>query len=80
VAARLARALVAAEGVERVYSAVVGHGTPHFHQHLFPRYPGTPEDVEWVEVDEWGGAPHGGAEGIAALVERLRRTLRARGD
>ena len=71
-AARLARALTEAGGAEWVYAAVVGTGVPHFHLHLVPRYPGTPRELAWHEVDEWEGGPHGGAEEIAELVERLR--------
>jgi histidine triad (HIT) family protein len=71
-AARLARALTQAGGAEWVYAGVIGTGVPHFHLHLLPRYPGTPNEVAWHQVDEWDGGPHGGAEEIAALVERLR--------
>jgi diadenosine tetraphosphate (Ap4A) HIT family hydrolase len=74
-AARLARALTEAGGAEWVYSAVIGSGVPHFHLHLFPRYPGTPREVAWYEVDEWEGAPHGGAEEIAVLVGHLRTRM-----
>ena len=52
--------------------AVIGTGVPHFYLHLLPRYPGTPREVSWHEVDEWDGGPHGGAEEIAELAERLR--------
>lgn len=71
-AARLAQALTRAAGAEWVYAAVIGTGVPHFHLHLVPRYPGTPPDVAWYEVDEWADAPHGGAEEIGRLVERLK--------
>lgn len=71
-AARLARRLTEAGGAEWVYSAVIGTGVPHFHLHLVPRYAGTPREVAWHEVDEWDGGPHGGAEEIAELAERLR--------
>jgi histidine triad (HIT) family protein len=74
-AARLARALTEAGGAEWVYSAVIGTGTPHFHLHLVPRYPDTPREVAWHEVDEWEGGPHGGAEEIAKLVEQLRTRI-----
>jgi diadenosine tetraphosphate (Ap4A) HIT family hydrolase len=43
--ARASRALAGAlraEGVERVHVAVIGLGGDHFHQHLYPRYPGAP--------------------------------------
>jgi histidine triad (HIT) family protein len=69
--ARLASALTEKAGAEWVYSAVIGTGASHFHQHLLPRYPGTPRDVPWHAIDEWEGAPRGGAEEIAALVTKL---------
>jgi histidine triad (HIT) family protein len=72
VAARLAHALRASEAVERVYAAVIGTHVPHFHLHLLPRYEDTPAEVRWYAVDEWEGAPRGGPDQIAALVERVR--------
>jgi histidine triad (HIT) family protein len=60
------------EGAEHVYAAVIGHGADHLHLHLIARYPGTPREYWWVRVDEWPGAPRGGAQEIAALGERLR--------
>jgi histidine triad (HIT) family protein len=74
-AARLARALTEAGGADWVFSAVIGTGTPHFHLHLLPRYPGTPRDVPWHSVDEWEGGSHGGALEIAELVARLQTSL-----
>lgn len=74
-AARLARALTETGGAEWVYSAVIGTGTPHFHLHLLPSYPGTPRDVPWHSVDEWEGGRHGGAHEIAELVARLQTSL-----
>ena len=71
-AARLARALVEAGDAEWVYSAVIGTRTPHFHQHLLPRYPGTPDDVPWHSIDEWKGAKRGGAAEISELADRLK--------
>src|SRR5436190_1593310 len=50
--ARVSRALRHRTGVERVYSAVIGHGADHLHVHVFPRYEGTPREVVWVAVDE----------------------------
>jgi diadenosine tetraphosphate (Ap4A) HIT family hydrolase len=73
--ARLARALRAVLDLERVYSAVIGHHVPHLHVHLFPRYRGTPDDLEWFRVDEWEDAPRGGPSEIAETVDRLRRAL-----
>jgi diadenosine tetraphosphate (Ap4A) HIT family hydrolase len=74
-AARLARALSDVGGAERVFSAVVGTGVPHFHQHLLPRYPDTPPDVPWHSVDDWEGATRGDPASIAELVSRLRADL-----
>jgi len=52
-AARTAAAALRAElDVEHVFSAVIGRGVPHFHQHVFPRHRGTPEDVPWHAGDE----------------------------
>jgi diadenosine tetraphosphate (Ap4A) HIT family hydrolase len=76
--ARAARALAGAlqaEGVERVHVAVIGLGANHFHQHLYPRYPGVPSDTPWMAVDDLPNAPHGTADEIASLVERLRTHL-----
>ena len=74
-AARLARPLRAATSAERIYTAVLGHHSPHFHLHLFPRYPGTPEEYRFLDVDEWPGAPRGGAPEIAAFVVSLRDAI-----
>jgi diadenosine tetraphosphate (Ap4A) HIT family hydrolase len=60
------------EGAERVHVAVIGLGVEHFHQHLYPRYPGVPPGTSWMAVDELPDAPHGDAEEIAAFVTRLR--------
>jgi diadenosine tetraphosphate (Ap4A) HIT family hydrolase len=74
-AARLAQALTEVGGADWVFAAVLGTAVPHFHLHVLPRYPGTPEDLPWHAVDEWEGAPHGGAEEIMDLVGRLRAAL-----
>ena len=74
---RASRALRRREGVERVYSAVIGHHVDHLHVHLLPRYAGTPPDVPWTAVDEWEGGPHGGAAEIADVVAELRAHLAA---
>jgi diadenosine tetraphosphate (Ap4A) HIT family hydrolase len=75
---RASRALAGAlraEGAERVHVAVVGTVSDHFHQHLFPRYPGVPTGTSWIALDELADAPHGGADEIARLTERLRLHL-----
>ena len=71
----IARAL-REQGVDRVHLAVIGLGVPHFHLHLYPRYPGVPIETPWMQVDALPDAPHGGAEEIAAFVERLREQSR----
>ncbi len=73
--ARASRAVAGAlrvEGAERVHVAVIGLGVPHFHQHLYPRYPGVPPETPWMSVDELPEAPHGDGAAIAALADRLR--------
>jgi diadenosine tetraphosphate (Ap4A) HIT family hydrolase len=71
-AAALGGALRRVTKAERLYSAVIGHHSAHFHLHLFPRYPGTPAELSWTECDEWPGCPRGAAPEIAAFVEQLR--------
>ena len=76
--ARASRALGAglrAEGVERVHVAVIGLLVNHFHQHLYPRYPGVPPGTAWMSVHELTESPHGDAADITAFVERLRKRL-----
>ena len=60
-----------------VFSAVVGMGIPHFHQHLFARHPGTPARYGWLEGDEWPDAPRGTTAAVVELCERLRPYLRS---
>lgn len=74
--ATLARALRELTQAERLYSAVIGHHSAHFHLHLFPRYPGTPSDLDWLEADGWEGCPRGGAEPIAEFTQRLQNLIR----
>ena len=73
--ATLARALVASEGAEHVYSAVIGHHVAHLHVHLLPRYPGTPREYWFLELGGWPAAPKGGPDEIAAVAGRLRAAL-----
>jgi diadenosine tetraphosphate (Ap4A) HIT family hydrolase len=73
--ARLSRALKASEKAEHVYAFVLGDHVPHLHVHVVPRYPGAPREFWGVRVDDWPDAPHGGAEEIAALCDRLRRAF-----
>jgi diadenosine tetraphosphate (Ap4A) HIT family hydrolase len=73
--ARLSRALTATEGAEHVYMFVLGHGVPHLHLWVVPRYPGTPREYWGMRVDEWPEAPRGGPDQIAALCDRIRAYL-----
>jgi diadenosine tetraphosphate (Ap4A) HIT family hydrolase len=72
-ASRVVAQALRAEGIERVHVAVIGLGVDHFHQHLYPRYPGVPAGTSWMDVDGLPDAPHGGADDIEAFVERLRQ-------
>lgn len=69
---KLARALMQTEGVEHVYSFVIGDGVPHVHVHVIGRYPGAPREYWGAKVDEWPGAPRGGEAEIAQVAARLR--------
>ena len=69
--ARWSRALKSL-GAERVYVAVVGHGVPHLHVNLLPRWPGTPDTVPWCTVDDWTGAARIDFSEAGAFVARLR--------
>jgi diadenosine tetraphosphate (Ap4A) HIT family hydrolase len=72
---RVARALMHTEGVEHVYSFVIGDGVPHLHVHVIGRYPGAPREYWGPRVDEWPAAPRGGAREIAQVAERIRAYL-----
>jgi histidine triad (HIT) family protein len=72
---RVARALIDAEGVEHVYSFVIGDHLPHLHVHLFGRYPGTPREYWGLKLDEWPQAPRGTESEIAKVAERVRSAL-----
>jgi len=74
-ASRTIAAALRAEGVERVHVAVIGLGVPHFHQHLYPRYPGVSAGTSWMDVDRLPDAPHGGPSEIAAFTDRLRKHI-----
>ena len=73
--ATLGRGLRSLTNAERLYSAVIGHHSPHFHLHLFPRYPGTPSQYSFLHVDEWEGSPTGDAQQITSFVAQLRKHL-----
>ena len=74
-ATRLARALMASPEVDHVYSFVIGHGVPHFHMHIIPKYVGAPREYWGPRVDEWPDAPRGGVDAIERYCERLRERL-----
>ncbi|PFN05135.1 MULTISPECIES: HIT family protein [Bacillus cereus group] len=70
---RVSRALKECEGAEHIYAFVSGNGANHMHMHLIPRYPNTPQEF-WspAKIASWEGAPHGQAEQIQKLCERIR--------
>lgn len=74
--ARLSRALREL-GAERVYVAVIGHHVPHLHVHVVPRWPETPADIRWVEVDSWPGARRGTFDQAAAFTATIGEQLGA---
>ena len=71
---RLSAALKA-EGADPVYLAGIGHAVPHLHIHLIPRWPETPTEISWINVDDWEGARRGGAEVVNEWTVRLRNRL-----
>jgi histidine triad (HIT) family protein len=70
-AARAARALQA----EHVYSSVIGHRIDHLHLHLIPRYPDTPPEYWWPNLDDWPDAPMGGSTEVTRLMDEIRARL-----
>ena len=67
---RLARGLRFELDADYVHSFVAGIAVPHFHEHVFVRHAGTPEQYEWYQ--QWPNAPQGN---IPALAERLGNYL-----
>jgi histidine triad (HIT) family protein len=59
-------------GAEHVYVLRLGHVVPHLHIHLVPRWPETPADVPWTQVDEWDGARRGDFAFATRFVQELR--------
>jgi len=57
---RVARALLETQGMDHIYTIVLGDGVPHVHVHVIGRYPGAPRTYWGPRVDEWPEAP--GAE------------------
>lgn len=72
---RAAHGLRTELAAEFVFSAIVGKGVAHFHQHLFVRHAGTPAEYDWMAGDEWPDAPRGTAPEIAELCARLRNHI-----
>lgn len=75
VAARAARGLRTELNADFVFSAVVGTGVAHFHQHVFARHPGTPAEYRWMASHDWPDAPRNTEQQIADLCGRLRSYL-----
>lgn len=67
-----ARAIRVEFNAEYVFSGVIGLGVAHFHEHVWPRHPGTPERIEWHAVDEWDDAPRAAGAELEEICERLR--------
>ena len=72
---RSARGLRAELAATHVFSAVIGTGVAHFHQHVFARHPQTPDTHSWMDSHEWPSAPRGDEAELAALCRRLARHL-----
>lgn len=72
---RATRGIRAELAPEFVFTAMVGLGIPHFHQHVIPRYQGTPAEYPWMQSTDWSGAPHGDNNAIADLASRLQPYL-----
>jgi len=77
-AARRAAIAVRAElDPEHVFSAVIGMGIPHFHQHVFPRHRGVPDETPWHDSAHAPEAKRGDLAEVTALADRLRRYFTA---
>ena len=72
---RVAKALLHTEGMEHIYSFVIGDGVPHIHVHVIGRYPGAPREYWGSKVDEWPDAPKGDGQKIAEVATRVRNFL-----
>ena len=72
---RLSQALKVVQRAEHVYMFVIGHGVPHLHVHLLPRYPGTPREYWGVNIDEWPEAPQGRLKDIEKICTLLKGYL-----
>jgi histidine triad (HIT) family protein len=72
---RVANALIQTQGMEHIYSFVIGDGVPHVHVHVIGRYPGAPKEYWGTKVDDWPNAPKGGENEITTVVNRIRDYL-----
>jgi histidine triad (HIT) family protein len=70
---RVARALMHTQGMEHIYTFVIGDGVPHVHVHIIGRYPGAPREYWGPKVDEWPEAPKGKEAEIEQVVNRIRQ-------
>jgi diadenosine tetraphosphate (Ap4A) HIT family hydrolase len=61
--------------VDFVFSIIAGMSVAHFHQHLFVRHAGTPEEFGFMAGHEWADAPRGDAQAIEELCGRLKPYL-----
>jgi len=69
---KVAKALIQTQGMEHIYTFVIGDAVPHVHVHVIGRYPGAPKEYWGTKVDEWPNAPKGGEMEISQLVDRMR--------
>jgi ATP adenylyltransferase len=74
---RLARGMRAELPAEHVFTAVIGTGVPHYHQHVIARHPGTPDTYAWHASHDWPDAPRGTEPEIADVCRRLTAHLDA---
>jgi len=74
---RAALGLRAELDADFVFSAIVGTGVAHFHQHVLARHPGTPAEYGWMASHDWPGAPRGTTPVIADLCRRIGAAMRA---
>lgn len=65
---QIAQALRAELDVTYLHAAVIGIAIPHFHEHVFVRHVGTPDDVAFGEV--WADAPSGDLDEFAGRLAR----------
>ncbi len=76
---RLSQALLATLDMDHVYAFMIVDGVPHVHLHVIGRYRGAPREYWGPRVDDWPGAPRGGAEEIAEVSLRIRQFISVNG-